>query len=363
MPKRKTSRRDFLKGKSAADAMADRLGGAASDDAAPKRRAPTDEAYLVQVSREAMACEFEIFLNAGQYSRSTDAALETLDLVDELEDQLSIFREASEISRLNQAAADGPVEVESGLFGLLQLAVKLHAETDGALDITAGPLSDAWGFSRRASKVPTEEELARALANVGSDRIELDVEASTVRFTRPGIRLNLGSIGKGYALDRCAEAMLARGVHDFMIHGGQSSVLARGSTLQDRLGGWLVGVHHPLRHNERLAEIRLRDRALATSGSEKQFFRYKGRRLSHILDPRTGQPAEGLLSATVLAPTATLADGLSTAFFVMGAERAIAYCQSRPELATLLVREARGARVEVLTSGLASEDVRVSERR
>jgi len=171
----------------------------------------------------------------------------------------------------------------------------------------------------------------------------------------------LGSIGKGYALDRCAERMVEEDIHDFMIHGGQSSVLARGATAGDPLGGWLVGVHHPLRHRKRLAEIRLRDRALATSGSEKQFFRYRGRRLSHILDPRTGRPAEGLLSVTVLAPTAVLADGLSTAFFVMGAEPTMAYCEARPELGVLLVRAGRGDRVDVLSVGLEDRDVRVLE--
>lgn len=360
MWKRRTSRRDFLKGKPAADAMADRLDQLAPGDSDEGGSVPRDETYLVEVSRAAMACRFEVFLNAGQYEHGTQAALEALDRVDALEDQLSIFRETSEISRINREAAAGPVEVEPGLFGLLELAVRLHAETGGALDITATALWDVWGFSRRQGRIPTEEELATARQKVGSEHVELDARAKTVRFTKPCIRLSLGSIGKGYALDRSAERMLEHGVGDFMIHGGQSSVLARGSAAGTPAGGWLVGLHHPLRHRERLAEIRLGDRALATSSSEKQFFRYRGRRLSHILDPRTGQPAEGLLSVTVLAPTAALADGLSTAFFVMGAEATIAYCESRPELGALLVRPDRGSRVEVLSLGLEAGDVRIA---
>lgn len=361
MTKRKTSRRDFLRGRSAADAMADRLEGLPVEQPGQASMASREETYLVRVGREAMACEFEILLNAGQYPRGTEIAIETLDRIDAFEEQLSFFRPASEISRLNRGAADDPVEVEPGLFGLLELAVRLHAETGGALDITAAALSDAWGFSRRQGKIPTEAELAEALANVGSDRLALDPEKQTIRFLAPGIRLNLGALGKGYALDCCATPMLDEGLRDFMIHGGQSSVLARGSTLRDPAGGWLVGVHHPLRHNQRLAEIRLRDRALATSGSEKQFFWHQGRRLSHILDPRTGWPAEGVLSATVLAPTAALAEGLSTAFFVMGVDQSREFCQGRPELAVVMVLPGRGSRVEVDAWGLEQGDLRILE--
>lgn len=354
MSHRKNSRRDFLRGKAAADALVARLEQAGTPTDHP---APRDEGYLVRVGRDAMAGRFEIFLNAGQYPRGVEVALETLDLVDALEAQLSIFRPASEICTINREAAQRSVEVESGLFSLLATAVQLYHETGGALDITAAPLSDVWGFSRRQGRLPTPEELDAARALVGCDRVELDPEAETVRFTTPGVRLSLGAIGKGYALDRCAERLLDEGVNDFIIHGGQSSVLAHGSTLADPDGGWPLGVHHPLRHEQRLAELRLRDAALATSGSEKQFFRHHGRRLSHILDPRTGQPAEGLLSATVIAPNAAMADGLSTALFVLGAQRAIEFCRCRPELGAVLVRQLRGE-VDVLTQGVAPEDFR-----
>lgn len=361
MSKRKTSRRDFLRGRSASHAMADRLDQTDAPAPPPVESAQREDAYLVRVSREAMACEFEVLLNAGQYEQGTQTALETLDLVDELEAQLSVFRPTSEISQLNRYAAAEPVAVDSGLFGLLQLAARLHDETGGAFDITSAPLSDTWGFSRRQGKIPTPDELAAAQALVGGDRLELDPERQTVRFSTPGVRLNLGAIGKGYALDQCAEKLLDAGVHDFMIHGGQSSVLARGSTAGDPAGGWLVGVHHPLRRHQRLAEIRLRDRALATSSSEKQFFRHQGRRLSHILDPRTGWPAEGLLSATVLAPTAAMADGLSTAFFVMGVDPTMEFCRNRPELAVFLVRTTPGGGVETLASGFDPDLLRLVE--
>ena len=150
--------------------------------------------------------------------------------------------------------------------------------------------------------------------------------------------INLGAIGKGYALDRCAEVLRQRGIEGYLIHGGQSSVLGRGERhAAGNAQGWRVALRHPLKPDQRLAEIWLRDRALGTSGAGNQFFYFRGRRYGHVLDPRTGRPAEELLSATALAPTAAQADALATAFFVMGAERTRAYCRARAELAALLV--------------------------
>src|SRR5262249_48597115 len=145
------------------------------------------------------------------------------------EDQLSVFRPDSEVSRLNRHAADEPLAVEPRLFALVELAMRISEQTGGAYDITAGPLSNAWGFTRRAGPIPDAELLAQARDCVGSRLVELDRERHTVRFTRPGMEINLGSIGKGYALDRCAELLAAAGIGDFLLHGGQSSVLARGA--------------------------------------------------------------------------------------------------------------------------------------
>ena len=338
----KSTRRDFLKGTSAARAPGE---------------AAADESGLVRISREAMAGRFEVVLNAGQYDRGTEIALGALDLVDELEDQMSAFRSDSELSRLNRSAGRGPVRVEPRLFALFQLAQRLHAETGGAVDIATGRLSAVWGFSRRDGTIPTDEQLAEAMADSGMDQLELDERNETICFRRPGVLINLGAIGKGYALDRCAESLAAGGLDTFMIQAGASSVLARGSTSPDA-AGWVVGLGHPLREGKRVGEIRLRDRALATSGSAKQFFRHQGRRYSHILDPRTGRPAEGVLSATVLAPTAAEADAVSTALFVMGPEAAVEYCRSRPEIAAVLVCPDRAAReVEITSAGFQQDEL------
>lgn len=335
------SRRDFLRGKVSA----------AAPETAP---AAGPQSYTIQIGRRAMACEFEVILNAGQYPDGTEAALEALNIVEALEDQMSVFRSRSEISRLNLLAAEGPVAVEPGLFELLRLAVDIHHETQGAYDITASPLWRAWGFARREGAIPAEADLAGALEQVGSRWLELDAEARTVRFLKPGLEVNLGSIGKGYALDRAAERLEAAGVSDFLFHAGSSSILAHGSRLDGAPAGWSVGVPHPLRPTLRLAELKLRNRALGTSSSAAQFFRYRGRRYGHILDPRTGWPAENTLSATVLAPSGAQADALSTAFFVMGHEAALNYCAAHPEIAALLVVPVAGGRgFEVHSAGLA----------
>jgi FAD:protein FMN transferase len=360
-PDRTSNRRQFLKGQSAAQALGNLVQSAVPDVAEPVASAP--QPYLVQLKRWAMACNFEVYLNAGQHEQATQVALEGLDLIELLEAQLTVYRDSSELMHINRTAAGEPVRVEPRLFGLLERASQLHRETQGAFDITSGPLTKVWGFYRRAGSLPADADLAAALARVDGRKLELDPSAQTVRFAAEGMELNLGAIGKGYALDRSAELMAAAGVADFLWHGGQSSVLARGMCAangpEDR--GWVVGVRDPLRPDRRLAEIRLCDAALATSGSSVQFFRHGGKRYGHILDPRTGWPAEGMFSATVIAREAADADALSTAFYVLGVDAAVDYCGTHPGVGALLVHPSpSGSKVEVTPAGLEPDAWRLA---
>ncbi len=350
--KRPTSRREFLQGKSAAQAIVD-----AADALSPEPLAlpaPEAEGYLLHFCRRAMACQFEIFLNAGQYDHDGPTALAALDLVDELEQQLSIYRESSEISSINRDAASRAVRVEPRLFDLLEQAIDLSRQTDGAFDMTTGPLARLWGFVKRAGAMPEGHALTAALDQVGSRHVELDPHDRTIRFARPGIEINLGSIGKGYALDRCAERFAAAGIDDVLLHGGNSSVLARGSCVEPgQLSGWTIGLRDPWRPQRRIGQFHLQNRALATSGSGSQFFLHEGRRYGHILDPRSGWPAQGVLSATVVAPTAAQADALSTALYVLGPERASVFCAANPQIGCILLCPgARHATVELHAFGL-----------
>lgn len=318
---------------------------------------------LIRVSRRAMACEFEVCFPAEKCENGTDIAIEALDLVESLEEQLSYFRAGSEISRINLLAAETPVEVEPALFSLLQMAMRLYEETDGAYDITSTPLWEAWGFARRAGEIPSEEQLAKARSLVGGHFVELDPSRQTVRFRRPGVKINVASIGKGFALDVCAERLLALGMTDFLLHGGQSSVLGRGAPVAagDKRQPWEVGLRDPRQSGRRLAVVRLCNRALGTSGGQFQSFRHQGRRYGHILDPRSGMPVDGVLSTTVLAPTAALADALSTAFFVMGPCKATACCEMHPEIGmVMLCPSVQGGEVEIYRAGLKDEELAIA---
>jgi thiamine biosynthesis lipoprotein len=292
---------------------------------------------IVSVRRRAMACEFEVQLASGRNDNSMEHVFAALDLVEAIESQLTVYRDDSEVMAINRQAGDRPVVVGPQLFELLQQAERLHRETNGALDITSGPLSEIWGFSRREGRVPGDEQIEAARAGVGMQHVELDSNSRSIAFPRPGMSINFNSLGKGYALDRVAELLTTCGIDEFLVQGGKSSILARGDQPGSDESGWRVGVRHPLRTSERMAKIVLHDQALSTSGAGTQFFIRRGQRFGHILDPRTGRPAEGLYSATVIAPTATEAEGLSTAFYVMGPEQAAEYCAARPEIAALLV--------------------------
>lgn len=316
----------------------------------------TETPYLVRYARPAMACDFQLFLVAGRDDQGAEAALAALDVVEQIESQLTVYRDTSELLDLNRRAAAEPVVVESRMYDLIERAVALSRETGGAFDPTSGPLSQVWGFSRRQGRIPDDAELAAARATIGAQNVQLNREARTVRFLRARTEINLNAVGKGYALDRCREVLADFGVSDFLLHGGQSSVLAGGSPQRNASGvgtAWSVGIGHPLRPERRLAELYVSDRAVGTSGAGFQFFRHAGKRYGHILDPRTGRPADGVFSVTVVAPQAAEADALSTAFYVMGCAAAEQYCAHRPEIGFLmLLPSAGGGAIELFACNL-----------
>lgn len=291
---------------------------------------------LQSISLPAMACEFEVLLNERQYAGGVEAAVESLAVVSRLEELLSVYRTHSDFSKLNLWAGQRAVQVERWTLELLQLAIDAHRWTSGCFDITAGSLSEVWGFSRRAGKMPDELQIQQSLENVGTQWVDLCAESKTVRFSRPGVKLNPGGIGKGYALDRVAEILLGRGIEHFMIHGGLSSIVARGQR-QGASSDWTVAIKHPWRTEELLETIALRDQALGTSGSGKQFFHFGGKRYSHIIDPRTGWPADQLMSVTVICPSCAVADALATALFVMGRDAALEFCERHSSIAAILI--------------------------
>jgi thiamine biosynthesis lipoprotein len=334
-----SSRRDFLLGRAVAREAERALSDIAAAQPLPDECSPAEEEtrYLVQFSRRAMACEFALWLNAGQHRDGADAAIAALDLLEPLEQQLSVYRSDSDVCQINQLASQQAVPVESQLFELLGTCRSLWEMSRGAFDPTAGPLIALWGFKYRSGRLPTRDEIATALPTVGFRHVILDEDMQTVQFAQAGVELNLGSVGKGHALDRGSQILHERGVSDFIFHGGNSSVLARGSRAGSSDGGWSVGIRHPLRPEHRLGELVLRNQALSTSGSGTQFFIQQGKRYGHVLDPRTGWPAEGVLSATVIAPTATEAEALSTACYVLGPTDAAELIAANPHYGAVML--------------------------
>lgn len=312
------------------------------------------EKSLLSISREAMKGEFEILFPRKDFPQGTEAAMDALDEVERLEKILSVFRFDSRIQYVNLTAHDEPVRLNTELFDLVAFCLDLAESTGGAVDITSGPLWKTWGFAKRQGRVPQPEEIKQAMQSVGYRFVELDPEHRTIFFKKKGVELNFGCVGKGFALDVGAKKLRRRDVDNFLFQGGLSSMLAAGND-------WTVGIAHPMRPGNRLAELRLSNQAVGTSSSTKQFFRYRGHRYSHLIDPRTGWPSEHVLSVTVLAPTATEAELLSTAFFVLGADDSEEFCKkrNRQDIAALFVLPSpKGPRYEIKQFGFDQKKLR-----
>jgi FAD:protein FMN transferase len=327
--------------------------------ARPRQAAETTASYeLLNASRPGMGSYFEIRV-PSQVPGAAELASRALDLVDEVEAQLTVYRDDSEIAAINAEAHFRPMPVEPRLFSIIEQAVNLWQETGGAYDLTAGALSMAWGFTRGPRRVPDAVTLADARARTGSQHLRLDPDRRTIAFDRRGIVLNFGSIGKGYAIDRAAE--LIRG-HWFptaaLIHGGRSSLYALGSP-PDQFGGrWSVALRNPLEPETSIGTLRLRNRGMGTSGAAFQRFEEGGRVYGHLIDPRTGEPPEnGPLSVTVLAPTAAEADALSTAFYLLGPEATEKYVAKHPGIGVVMLLSGDDpTRPLVLTWGVTEAD-------
>lgn len=298
-----------------------------------------------------MGCEFEVLLCGEDEDHLIAVANEALEEIERLEEQMSLYLPSSELCWLNAQAAHQPVQVEAGLFALLQTAAQISADTEGAFDITAAPLVKCWGFFQGEGMLPLPEKIAAARKLVGMKHVQLNGAEQTVRFGKEGMELDLGGIGKGYAVQRATEIMQKYGVCSALLHGGQSTVYALGTPPGEEC--WTVGIQHPLDSQRRVAVVHLRDRALSTSGFYERFFTVEGKVYTHLLDPRTGYPVREMLSASALAPTATESDALSTAFFILGVEGTKEYCRNHEQVGAILVLPSeKGEEVEVFHLGL-----------
>jgi len=309
---------------------------------------------LLRLSRPAMGSVFEILFNSNQRS-FVDAAHRALDEVRRLEKLMTVFSEDSEISVVNQWGFIEPVPVSPEVLDVLGLGQRVYEQTKGAFDITSGILSKTWGFKNRQGSIPMEAQISEAVERIGSDQVRLDPYSRTVSFLREGIELNLGSIGKGFALDHAALILQNEGLESVLLHAGYSSFKALGDPVNSK-SGWKISIRHPMDSKKELLTLRLRDHGMATSGSGEQHFEIDGRKYGHILDPRTGYPTDHHLSVTALAPTAAAADALSTAFFVMSTEDVGKFCKQHTGTGAIVIPTPdEGNPVEIVCFGTASD--------
>ena len=257
-----------------------------------------------------------------------DAVMAELRRIDNL---MSHYKPESQLSQINQYANERPVQVDKELFDLIKLSTHYSQITEGAFDITYASVGYLYDYPRHIH--PTEEQIREKLPSVNWRNMLLDEEHHTVRFEHPGMRIDLGGIGKGYAVDRGIDILKARGIDRALVTaGGDSRIIG------DRKGRpWLVAVRHPDNPNKVVTRIPLSDSAVSTSGDYERYFDEGGVRYHHIIDPRTGHSASKVRSATILAPTATQTDGMSKTAFVLGPEKALEIINRMPEYDAVFV--------------------------
>ena len=329
----------------------------------------------VTLARNAMNTRFELVLHGDNASSLRATAEEALTEVERIESRLSLFRPSSEIARVNALAAREPVRVSPEVFALLVHAQRLSAETSDAFDITMAPLLRCWGMLGKSDgHIPNAGELAAARAICGMNLVALDRANFTVRFTRDGVMLDLGAIGKGYAVEKAAEILRDAGVMSALIHGGTSTVFGLGSPPDS--DSWKIAIEQPRNEqpltrpighplpigwgegrgegaaSTRLATIPLRDESLSVSAVSGKCFVANGRTFGHVIDPRTGEPVSNALLSAVVLPSATETDALSTALLVTGPDAHDTITMLRPDMRTLVATAGSENNLHLVTRGI-----------
>lgn len=280
-----------------------------------------------------MGVQARLVLYAPDEAAAQQAARAAFDRLAALEDVMSDYRPTSELMRLCAAPAGTPVRVGDDLFAVLARAQELARLSDGAFDVTVGPLVRLWRAARKAGQLPAEAERREALARVGWQYLRLDTAAQTATLLRPGMLLDLGGIAKGYAIDKALAVLRAHGVESALVELGGDVRVGAPPPGED---GWrLVVAHADSAHRH----VRLADAAVSTSGDTEQYVEVDGRRYSHVVDPHTGLGLTSRVAATVVAPDAFTSDGLATLLTVVGPERGLPLAAAHFPQARVYVRQ------------------------
>jgi len=290
---------------------------------------------LVTHAHASMGAEVRVTAWTADEAGAQAATAKVFAEFERLDALLSVWKPDSDVLRINAAAGRTPVPVSAETRDVLQRARQMSDWTEGKFDITFGTLADIWKFDHdQDNRVPTSAEIAKRRPLVDYRAVVVDEAAGTAFLSRAGARLHLGGIGKGYAVDRAVAILRASGLHDFMVQAGGDLFVA--GAPGD--GPWRLGIQDPRgAPNESFATIELRDRTFSTSGDYERYFIQDGQRYHHILDPATGEPARACVSVTVVATTATVADGLSKGVFILGPEAGMALVERLPDVEAVIV--------------------------
>ena len=278
-----------------------------------------------------MGTRVSVELWADDEARGQELVADVMREYHRIDDAMSTYKPASEISRVNDHAAEAPMVISDELFGLVERSLELSAMSGGAFDITYDSVGYLYDF--RARQRPTDRQIEERISAVDYRHVVLDRARRTIFFEASGVRINLGGIAKGYVVERAAAMLRARGVeHALLNAGGDTRVIG------DRRGQpWIVGIRHPRVADEVVTRLPLVDEAISTSGDYERYFEENGHRYHHIINPATGRPTEGILTVTVIGPDGTMTDGLDTAIFVLGVEKGLELIEAYPDYETIIV--------------------------
>ena len=308
----------------------------------------------VRLALHAMATRFELLIHGEDMIQLRGAGEEALAEIKRLEQQLSFYDPTSEISQVNCNASEGPVRVTPRLYSLLRTAADVHYKTHGAFDVTVGPLMRCWGFVRGTGSWPDKHARKEALSRTGMDKVVLDDAKRTVAFKRPGMALDLGAIGKGYAIEEAGMFLRDCGVTSALLHGGTSTMVAIGTPPQDK-NGWPIGVSDPLEDSQMLTSTSIRDEAFSVSAPKGKAFQKDGKVWGHVIDPRRGYPVQGAALSAVAHPSATICDAISTALLAMGRTEGKQVQQKFRGMRTLCAYHSTSA-MDIVSLGFTSTD-------
>ncbi len=270
----------------------------------------------VRLALQAMATRFELVLHGEDPVFLRAAGEEALGEIRRLEQQLSFYNPASEISYVNRNASKKPVRIRPNLYSLLRMSADLHSITMGAFDVTVGPLMRCWGFVQDSGAWPSDSQREEALQQTGMDQVVLDDEECTVFFKRDGMEIDLGAIGKGYAIEEAADLLQDCQITSGLLHGGTSTMVAIG-TPSPQENGWSIGITDPHDQTNVLTSVRIQDQALSISAPHGKAFHKDGQLWGHVIDPRIGYPVETSALSAVIHSSATVSDAVSTALLTM----------------------------------------------